>query len=146
MPDCRSRADGRGGRVSRFSVRSAAIPRLARLTTFRGGVALPSGAAGNYPNHAAHTRIYEFKQITGQRVRGTTVATEYPEPFEFGKNEPFYPIPTEAAHAVHARYVAESRPLQRQVVFAGRLGDYRYYNMHQAVARALSLFRDLAGR
>ena len=41
-----------------------------------------------------------------------------------------------------ARYLEEAKKL-KGVYFAGRLGDYRYYNMDQAVARALKLFEEI---
>ncbi|MGH9542328.1 MAG: UDP-galactopyranose mutase [Terriglobales bacterium] len=100
----------------------------------------------NFPNRGTFTRMYEFKQITGQLVAGTTVATEYPEPYDPTKNEPFYPVPIETAQALYRRYATEGDNFGGSTVFAGRLGDYRYYNMDQAVARGLSMFGRLTGR
>ncbi|MEO1480047.1 MAG: UDP-galactopyranose mutase, partial [Bacteroidota bacterium] len=98
-------------------------------------------------NHPAldvpFTRVTEFKHATGQRIAGTTVAREFPEAYTPGTNEPYYPVPAAANRAQYARYVAEAASLA-SVTFAGRLADYKYYNMDQAVARALSVFeRDL---
>lgn len=98
----------------------------------------------NYPNDYAFTRITEVKHITGQRGLGTTVAVEYPEPYVRGSNEPYYPIPREHNRERYEQYLQEAAKLNRTVLFAGRLGDYRYYNMDQAVARALALFAQLA--
>lgn len=99
----------------------------------------------NYPNNHEYTRIVEHKHITGQDVEGTTLTKEYPQAHQTGKNEPYYPIPCPENQAVYAKYAAEAKKLGGTVLFAGRLADYRYYNMDQAVARALCLFeRDVA--
>ncbi len=94
----------------------------------------------NYPNEYAFTRISEFKHITGQCSSGTTVAYEYPEPFIRGVNEPYYPIPREEYIERYKLYLEEAKKLNGTVIFVGRLADYKYYNMDQAVARALSVF------
>lgn len=94
----------------------------------------------NYPNDGRHTRITEFKHLTGQLNSTTTIAFEFPEPHEWGKNEPYYPIPRAENTAVFGRYEEEVRKLRGSVVFLGRLADYKYYNMDQVVARALSVF------
>ncbi len=94
----------------------------------------------NYPNEFEFTRTTEQKHLTGQRVAGSTVVTEYPQPHVQGRNEPFYPVPNEANRDLHERYLAAAASEAPGTLVAGRLGDYRYYNMDQAVARALSLF------
>ena len=65
---------------------------------------------------------------------------EYPEAFEAGKNEPYYPIPTPDTATQLKPYQELARAVEGKVWFAGRLGDYAYYNMDQACARALALF------
>jgi UDP-galactopyranose mutase len=94
----------------------------------------------NYPNEHLYTRITEFKTLTGQQHTGTTWMSEYPQPYLFGENDPYYPIPQEQNRELYRKYLKETEQLGERVVFAGRLGDYQYYNMDQAVARALSLF------
>lgn len=94
----------------------------------------------NFPNQYEYTRTVEHKHMTGQKMLGTTIAREYPLPHEPGKNEPYYPVPSAENRAVYARYAAEAEKLRGSVFFAGRLADYRYYNMDQAVARALTVF------
>jgi len=98
----------------------------------------------NYPNEYEYTRITEFKHITGQcNVSHTTIAYEYPVDYVGGQNEPYYPVPRDENHEIYQKYIKESESL-KNITFAGRLADYRYYNMDQAVARALKLFEDLA--
>ena len=100
----------------------------------------------NYPNDHAFTRITEMKRLTGQSCRGTLLMEEYPEAYEAGRNEPYYPVPTPASRALLEPYLAAARALEGKVWFAGRLGDYAYYNMDQACARALALFaKSLSG-
>jgi UDP-galactopyranose mutase len=100
-------------------------------------------ATVNYPNEYDFTRITEFKHMTGQRCEGTTWIEEYPQPYQRGKNDPYYPIPKEEYKALYRRYEEEAAQIKDRVIFAGRLADYQYYNMDQAVARALSLFSRL---
>lgn len=98
----------------------------------------------NYPNEYPYTRVTEFKHLTGQAyLPHTLLCYEYPEAYEPGRNEPYYPVPKEENEERYRLYLEEARKL-KGVYFAGRLGDYRYYNMDQAVARALKLFEEIA--
>ena len=98
----------------------------------------------NYPNDYAFTRVTEQKYLSGQHSPVTTLVTEYPQAHVVGENEPYYPVLQEENRSLYERYAAEARALQGRVMFAGRLADYKYYNMDQACARALSLFDQLA--
>jgi UDP-galactopyranose mutase len=94
----------------------------------------------NHPNEHAYTRQTEFKHLTGQRHPTTTVVREYPR----AEGDPYYPIPRPETKARYERYrqLAESTP---GVHFVGRLATYRYYNMDQVVAQALTTAAKLAG-
>lgn len=98
----------------------------------------------NFPNKHNYTRITEYKHLTGQRIEGTTIAVEYPQPYQQGKNIPYYPIPREENRLLYNKYLSAAEKLNGSVLFAGRLADYKYYNMDQAVGRALSLFEKFA--
>ncbi len=87
----------------------------------------------NHPNQHAYTRVTEWKHITGQSCNGTTLTREYPS----DQGEPFYPVPSADAQALFTRYQAMAEALPN-VTFIGRLAEYRYYNMDQAIASALS--------
>ena len=76
----------------------------------------------------------------GQRISGTTVHYEYPQAHEPGVTVPYYPVPVDDALRHYRKYVELAARELPQVVLAGRLADYRYYNMDQAVFRALSVF------
>lgn len=100
----------------------------------------------NYPNNYDYTRITEFKFLTMQKHNSTTVAFEYPEQYINGQNEPYYPIPMEANNELYEKYKKEALKLEGTVYFAGRLADYKYYNMDQTVGVALQLFeKKIAG-
>ena len=94
----------------------------------------------NYPNEHAYTRVTEFKHLTGQEHDKTTVVYEYPR----AEGEPYYPVPRPENAALYKRYqaLAEQTP---GVHFVGRLATYRYYNMDQVVAQALTLYGRVAG-
>jgi UDP-galactopyranose mutase len=94
----------------------------------------------NYPNEHAFTRITEFKYLTGQHHERTAVVYEYPRP----DGDPYYPIPRPENAELYRRYKALAEETPR-VHFVGRLGTYRYYNMDQVVAQALTTFRELVG-
>ncbi|HVJ08745.1 MAG TPA: UDP-galactopyranose mutase [Acidisarcina sp.] len=88
----------------------------------------------NYPNDQKFTRITEFKHLTGQKLRGTSIVREYPE----DEGEPYYPVPRPENQEVFQKYSTLSRR-ERDVFFVGRLAQYRYYNMDQVVAAALKI-------
>ena len=96
----------------------------------------------NYPNERDFTRISEPKHFSNLDIPKTTLILEYPQPHVRGQNDPYYPIPREDNRNQYRLYLREAKKLKGSVVFAGRLGDYRYYNMDQAVARALTLFQE----
>lgn len=100
----------------------------------------------NYPGTGAYTRVTEYKHLTGQRAAVTTLAYEYPLAHEPERNEPFYPVPRAENRTLYDRYRELARTSCQGVLFAGRLADYRYYNMDQAVARALAVYREIRGQ
>lgn len=93
----------------------------------------------NYPNDYAYTRVTEFKYLTGQEHSKTTIVYEYPQ----DEGDPYYPVPRPENAELYKKYaaLAEQTP---NVYFAGRLGTYKYYNMDQVVAQALTLFNKIA--
>lgn len=99
-------------------------------------------AVVNYPDDRPYTRVIEHAHFADQHLGATTLTTEYPEAHMPGHNEPYYPMPTLDGRRRFARYAAEAAALSGRVVFSGRLADYRYYDMDQAVAHALTVFRN----
>ena len=91
----------------------------------------------NYPNEYDFTRIVEWKHATGQKSHLTTITREFS--LAAGDNqEKYYPVPREVNHQLFRKYKQEADQLQ-DVLFCGRLADYKYYNMDQVIARALMM-------
>ncbi|MEN3746063.1 UDP-galactopyranose mutase [Sphingomonas sp. HF-S3] len=96
----------------------------------------------NYPSlDVPHTRITEYKHLTGQQCAQTSITYEYPS----AEGDPYYPIPRRENLALFKRYEALALD-QSDVTFVGRLATYRYYNMDQVVGQALAKYRWLASR
>jgi UDP-galactopyranose mutase len=92
----------------------------------------------NFPNDYDYTRITEFKYLTGQSHPGTSIVYEFPS----ATGEPFYPIPRPENEALFKRYQALADKLD-DVVFVGRLAQYKYYNMDQVIAAAIQKAKHL---
>jgi UDP-galactopyranose mutase len=89
----------------------------------------------NYPNEHLYTRITEFKYLTGQEHPKTSIVYEYP----MAEGDPYYPVPRPENTELYKQYkaLADATP---NVHFVGRLATYKYYNMDQVVAQALTTF------
>lgn len=90
-----------------------------------------------YPQEPGFTRITEYKKLPPQEGRGSSYALEYPLPYDGTDSaEPYYPVLTEESQKQYAQYrdAAEKIP---NLILCGRLADFKYYNMDQALERAL---------
>ena len=108
-------------------------------------------AVVNYTEYEVpYTRIIEHKHFEygcqggyggdGSGVSDKTVITrEYPAAWSRGE-EPYYPMNDEKNNALYARY-RELADQEEHVIFGGRLGMYRYYDMHKVVKEALECVR-----
>ena len=92
----------------------------------------------NYPNEHPYTRITEFKYLTGQKHPKTTIVYEYPT----DEGDPYYPVPRQENADLYRKYQLLANS-EKDVYFAGRLATYKYYNMDQVVAQALTLFKKI---
>jgi UDP-galactopyranose mutase len=91
----------------------------------------------NYTDQSVpFTRITEHKHFERQSSRQTVITREYPTAYRRGET-PYYPIRDAANTALYERYrrVAE----RADILVGGRLGTYRYYDMHQVIAQALAM-------
>lgn len=95
----------------------------------------------NYPNEHLYTRVTEFKYLTGQEHPKTSIVYEYPK----AEGDPYYPVPRPENAELYKQYkaLADATP---NVHFVGRLATYKYYNMDQVVAQALTLYAQLTER
>jgi UDP-galactopyranose mutase len=92
----------------------------------------------NYPNEHLYTRVTEFKYLTGQEHAKTSIVYEYPR----AEGDPYYPVPRPENAELYKKYkaLADATP---GVHFVGRLATYKYYNMDQVVAQALTIYNQL---
>jgi UDP-galactopyranose mutase len=97
-------------------------------------------AVVNHPNEHAYTRVTEFKHLTGQAHPKTSIVYEYPR----AEGDPYYPIPRPENAETYKKYQALA-DATTGVHFVGRLATYRYYNMDQVVAQALTLYGKVSG-
>ena len=94
----------------------------------------------NYPNEHLYTRITEFKYLTGQEHSKTSIVYEFPQ----SEGDPYYPVPRKENAELYTKYKALA-DATAGVHFVGRLATYKYYNMDQIVAQALTTYAKIAG-
>ena len=94
----------------------------------------------NYPNDHEYTRVTEFKHLTGQVHSKTSLVYEYP----CAEGDPYYPVPRPENALLYKQYEALAVRTPG-IHFVGRLATYKYYNMDQVVAQALTLCAKLSG-
>ena len=92
----------------------------------------------NFPNDYQYTRITEFKFLTGQEHSKTSIVYEFPR----AEGDPYYPVPRPENAEIYKKY-QELADQTRGVWFVGRLATYKYYNMDQVTAQALTLFEKI---
>lgn len=90
-----------------------------------------------YPQEAGYTRITEYKKLPVQGGPGSSYAVEYPLPYKDGEAlEPYYPVLTSQSQKQYDKYKALADQLPN-LLCCGRLADFKYYNMDQALEKAL---------
>lgn len=97
----------------------------------------PTGTV-NYPNEQLYTRITDFKYLTGQTHPKTAIVYEYPR----AEGDPYYPVPRPENAEVYKKY-QQLAATMTNTYFVGRLATYKYYNMDQVVAQALTTFKKI---
>lgn len=103
-------------------------------------------AAVNYTDRETPwTRIIEHKWFefgrdeAGNELPKTAISREYSSEWRVG-DEPYYPVNDEKNSALYQRYKVLAEE-ERKVIFGGRLGEYKYYDMDQVIAAALEMSR-----
>lgn len=91
-----------------------------------------------------YTRIIEHKHFEFQTGEGTAITREYPATWKKG-DEPYYPINDEKNGALYAQY-AELAKKEANVLFGGRLGQYKYYDMDKVIRSALDMVKEELAR
>lgn len=105
-------------------------------------------AAVNYTDaETPWTRIIEHKWFEfgkdeeGRELEKTVISREYSSEWKLG-DEPYYPVNDERNSSLYNQYKALSSKEER-VMFGGRLGEYKYYDMDQVIATALEKIKEL---
>lgn len=86
-----------------------------------------------------YTRIIEHKHFEFGKQPTTVISREYSREWKRG-DEPYYPINDEKNNALYGRY-RELADREEKVIFGGRLGSYKYYDMDKVIGEALALCR-----
>lgn len=93
-------------------------------------------AAMNYTDAAVpYTRVIEWRHFWPAPNGKTLVTREYPS----ATGEPYYPVNNERNRRLYDSYLKYAASQKPNVIPGGRLGSYKYYDMHQAIAAALKL-------
>lgn len=99
-------------------------------------------AVVNYTEaHIPYTRIIEHKHFEFSNLKHTIITKEYPRQYSpCHSNEPYYPINDCKNNLLHKKY-KNMASHQTNLIFGGRLADFRYYDMHQVIASALKVVK-----
>jgi len=104
---------------------------------------------GNYQGNAVvnytkrevpYTRIIEHKHFEFGTQPDTVITREYPSDWHRG-DEPYYPVNDGANGKLYEKY-AELAAAEKNVIFGGRLGQYKYYDMDKVIAEALKMAKN----
>jgi UDP-galactopyranose mutase len=98
-------------------------------------------AVVNYPGDEPWTRITEYKQFLDEKTDKTTLCYEYPRDY----GEPYYVIINDENLKKRELYMKEVEKLEvgGDFLFMGRLAEYKYYNMDQAVESAINKIKNI---
>jgi UDP-galactopyranose mutase len=87
-----------------------------------------------------YTRIIEHKHFEFGKQPKTVITREYPAEWKQG-DEPYYPVNNEKNAEIFKKY-QELAQKEENVIFGGRLADYKYYDMHNVMERALEVVKE----
>ena len=95
-------------------------------------------AVVNYTSHdQKYTRIIEHKHFEFNKCKGTVITKEYPMDWKPG-DEAYYPVNDEKNNTLFEKY-KELAQKETNVIFGGRLGNYKYYDMDKVIKASLEL-------
>jgi UDP-galactopyranose mutase len=98
----------------------------------------------NYPGMEVNfTRIVEYKHFLNQESKHSVIVKE----FSSDQGDPYYPVPNQRNRDLYLRYkeLATREEKEKSVYFVGRLANYKYFNMDQAIENALDMFQHIEG-
>jgi UDP-galactopyranose mutase len=82
-----------------------------------------------------YTRIIEHKHFEFGKQEKTVITREYPSEWKVG-DEPYYPVNDEKNNKLYEKY-RELAEKENKVIFGGRLGEYKYYDMDKVIEKVL---------
>ena len=88
-----------------------------------------------------YTRIIEHKHFEFSKEAGTVITKEYPAEWKIG-DEPYYPVNNDENAKLYEAYV-ELANKEDNVVFGGRLGMYKYFDMDKTIEAAFEMLEKL---
>ncbi len=88
-------------------------------------------------SHVPYTRIIEHKHFDPIETNHTVITREYPCEWKKG-DEPYYPVNDNLNMELFKKYKQLANS-ENNIIFGGRLGEYKYYDMHQVIKSALNL-------
>ena len=93
----------------------------------------------NYTDfNVPYTRITEHKHFENSKSDVTWITTEYPKDYEKG-DVPYYPVNDDKNNSMYEKYKELSK--ESNIIFGGRLSEYKYYDMHQVIESALNYIK-----
>lgn len=96
----------------------------------------------NYTSHDEEfTRIIEHKHFEFNKCKGTIITKEYPSEWKIG-DEAYYPVNDDKNTFIYNKYL-ELAAKEKNVIFGGRLGNYKYYDMDKVIDSALNLVNSI---
>ena len=98
-------------------------------------------AVVNYTEYEIpYTRIIEHKHFEYGTSEKTVITKEYPATWKKG-DEPYYPVNNEKNNEIYKKY-RELADKENNVIFGGRLAEYKYYDMHHVIENALKVVKE----
>lgn len=96
----------------------------------------------NYTSHKEkYTRIIEHKHFEFNKCKGTVITKEYPSEWKLG-DEAYYPINDDRNSNIYRKY-EEIASKEAKIIFGGRLGNYKYFDMDKTIEAALNLVNSI---
>ena len=87
-----------------------------------------------------YTRIIEHKWFDPKETDCTWISYEYPVEYVTEKTEPYYPVNDAENNGIYSKYKELSNQ-ESNILFGGRLAEYKYYDMHQVISSALNFIK-----
>ena len=97
-----------------------------------------------YPEDKNFIRITEYTKMPYQDNEWTSYAIEYSQQYIAGENEPYYPVNNEINNKIYDSYYNETRKY-KNIILAGRLAKYKYFNMDQVVLDVMNEIKSIGG-